>query len=89
MKGYSTREAAQKLGISLVSLNRYIAARKIPMPPVTKVGGVRVRLWTEADIERVRKLLPKIKNGRKTRYKKKNQPQPGATVPHKQARKKK
>jgi hypothetical protein len=30
-----------------------------------------VHLWTERDIERVRKLLPKIKNGRKLRYKKK------------------
>ena len=30
-----------------------------------------MHLWSEADIERVRKLLPKIKNGRKTRYQKK------------------
>jgi len=52
-----------------------------------------LHLWTEADIERVRKLLPKIKNGRKTRYQKqkgKNQnPQPWAAVPHKQPKKKK
>jgi hypothetical protein len=31
---------------------------------------MRVHDWTEAEIERVRKLLPKIANGRKTRYKK-------------------
>lgn len=68
MASYSSREAAQKLGLSLITLKRYIAAKKIPLPPVTRVGGVRVRLWTESDIERVRELLPKIQNGRKTQY---------------------
>src|SRR5262249_48414862 len=71
MFGYSTRDAANKLGISFTSINRYIADGKIPLPPLVKVGGVTVRLWSDADIERVRALLPKIANGRKTRYKKK------------------
>jgi predicted DNA-binding transcriptional regulator AlpA len=70
MTGFSTREAAQKLGISFTSINRYIAEGKIPVPPVGKVGGVTVRLWSESDIERVRALLPKIANGRKTRHQK-------------------
>ena len=87
MFGYSTREAAEKLGLSLISLKRYIAAEKVPMPPITKVGGVRVRLWSDNDIERVRKLLPTIANGRKTRYQKQKgktqKPQPKAAVPHK------
>ena len=76
MNRYSTREAAKKLGISFTSINRYIADKKIPLPPVVKVGGVSVRLWSDADIERVRALLPKIANGRKTRYQKKRKPQP-------------
>jgi len=71
MFGYSTRDAAKKLGISFTSINRYIADGKIPLPPLVKVGGVKVRLWSDADIERVRVLLPRIANGRKTRYKKK------------------
>jgi len=75
MSAYSTREAAEKLGLSLISLKRYIAARKIPMPPVTRVGGIRVRLWSDKDIEQVRQLLPKIANGRKTRYQKQRQQQ--------------
>lgn len=70
MSGYSTREAAAKLGLTHITFRRYIAAGKIPMPPVTKVGGVKVRLWSDADIERVREILPKIENGRKTRYQK-------------------
>jgi len=75
MSAYSTREAAEKLGLSLISLKRYIAARKIPMPPVTRVGGIRVRLWSDKDIEQVRQLLPKIANGRKTRYQKQRKEQ--------------
>lgn len=75
MFGYSTREAAKELRLSLPTLNKYIALKLIPIPSLTRVGGVRVRLWTEQDIERVRKLLPKIANGRKTRHKKKGKTQ--------------
>jgi hypothetical protein len=71
MIGYSTREAAKKLGLALSSLTKYITLKLIPIPPLTRVGGVRVRLWSETDLEHVRQLLPKIANGRKTRYKKK------------------
>ena len=75
MFGHSTREAAKKLGISFTSMNRYIADKKIPLPPVVQVGGVNVRLWSEADIERVREILPKIANGRKTRHEKQRKKQ--------------
>lgn len=70
MIGYSTREAAGQLGLSLSTLNKYIALKQIPLPRLTRVGGVRVRLWSKADIDRVREVLPKIANGRKTRHKK-------------------
>jgi len=68
---YSTQQAAKKLGINARSLNRYIATKKVPAPPLTRVGGVKVRLLTDQDIAQIRKLLPKIANGRKTRYQKK------------------
>lgn len=70
MKTYSTREAAKKLGLSNVSLVRYIAAKKIPAPKTIQYGKFRVHAWTEREIEKVRKILPKIANGRKTRYQK-------------------
>ncbi len=70
MQGYTTREAARKLGISFISLNRYIAAKKIPAPKIQRFGGGSFRVWADADIERVRLILPKIANGRKTRYQK-------------------
>jgi len=69
MSSVSTRGAARKLGISLISLQRYIAAKKITAPKLQRIGGVRVRLWTDRDIKRARKDLPGIKNGRSKRGK--------------------
>ena len=71
MKQYSTREAAKKLGLHLITIQKYIAAGKIPVPPMSmSIGGGKVRIWTDQDVEKVREVLPKIANGRKTRYKK-------------------
>ena len=86
MKQYSTREAAEKLGLHLVTIQTYIAEGKIPAPPLLKVGKGKLRIWTDDDIENVRKILPTIANGRKTRYsklKEKQKPPAGAPVPHK------
>ena len=90
----STRQAATKLGISYEALARYVALGKVPSPEVVSVGkGTRVvHAWTEQEIEHVRKLLPKIANGRKTRYQKlreKQKAQAGVPVPHKKRRSKK
>ncbi len=70
MQTYSTLQAAKKLGITDVALGRYVNIGKIPAPQTVRVGTRNIRVWTDADIEHVRKLLPKIANGRKTRYKK-------------------
>jgi hypothetical protein len=82
MKTYSTREAAKKLGITGVALGRYIQQGKILAPAQTvQVGEKSIHAWTEAEIEHVRHMLPKIANGRKTRYQKlreKQKAQPGA-----------
>ena len=84
MTEYSTRQAAQKLGLSLITLQRYIADKKIPVPALKRVGAGKFRIWTSRDIENVRKILPSLKNGRKTRYQKqKTKPQARAPVPHK------
>jgi hypothetical protein len=94
MKRFSTNQAAKKLGIHTDTLAHYIAVGKVPAPEVINVGeGNRVvHAWTEAEIEHVRQLLPKIANGRKTRYSKlreKQKAQPGAAVPHKPRKPKK
>jgi Helix-turn-helix domain len=87
---YSSRQAARKLGIDVGTLSRYISSGKIPAPKTTAAGGMTVHLWTEDEIEHVRQLLPKIANGRKTRYqklreKKKDSPA-GVPVPQKQSK---
>jgi predicted transcriptional regulator len=71
MDGISTRDAAKRLGISPIALSRYVASGKVPTPAVITLGRSKVHVWTEAQIERIRQLLPKIANGRKTRYTKK------------------
>lgn len=70
MNTYSTREAANKLNVHYISLQRYITSGKVPAPKVVKIAGVSVRVWSAQDIAAVRKVLPKIANGRKTRYQK-------------------
>lgn len=51
---YSTVQAAKKLGVGRDTLNRWIRDRKFSLPQVQKVGGVSVRLWTDADLESAR-----------------------------------
>ena len=89
MNLFSTREAAKLLGIGLKTLARYIENGKVPAPTFLKAGERSVHAWTEAEIEHVRQLLPKIANGRKTRYKNKTKAQPKSAVPHKKRSSKK
>ena len=67
---YSTNEAAKRLGLTGAALSKYIKAGKVPTPKTVQIGKVKLHSWSEADIVRLRKLLPKIANGRKTRYQK-------------------
>jgi predicted DNA-binding transcriptional regulator AlpA len=59
MKNCSTKEAAAKIGISLVTLQRKIANGTVKTPKLQKVGGVTIRLWSSKDIKQVRKQLKK------------------------------
>jgi predicted DNA-binding transcriptional regulator AlpA len=89
---YSTIQAARKLGISIAAMHRYMRARIFPVPRMQAFMGVRVRVWSEADIRKARKLMPKLKNGRKTRHQKsqkKQKTQARAPVVHKKRKKKK
>jgi hypothetical protein len=66
---YSTREAAKKIGRNLPSIQRLIKAGVIEAPPVVEVGTVKVRLWSDRDIEKARKTVEKIRKGRKPKSK--------------------
>ena len=61
MKRYTTNEAADKLEIHRVTLQRWIAAKKIPAPEVQNIGGGLFRLWTEQDIARAKKAIERGK----------------------------
>ena len=86
MQKLSTQQVAKMLGLGIATLSRHIKAGKVPAPPETMAGGIRLRLWSEGDIERLKEVLPKIANGRKTRYQKlreKQKAQAPVPVPHK------
>jgi predicted DNA-binding transcriptional regulator AlpA len=92
MKVFSTRAAAKQVGIPAPTLFHYIRVGKIPRPKSFTNGDNTAYLWSERDIERVRKLLPKLANGRKTRYQKlsdKQKTQPRAAALQKSRRTKK
>jgi predicted DNA-binding transcriptional regulator AlpA len=91
MNRFSTREAAKKLGLHHATLAQYITAKKVPAPEAVITGKTTTHLWTESEIEHVRQLLPKIANGRKTRYSKpreKQKAQPKKAAPRKSKKKK-
>jgi hypothetical protein len=91
MKTYSTRDAARKLGIAMSTLSRHIRLKKVGAPKSVTSGGMTIHLWTDEQIETLRKLLPKIANGRKTRYSKLREKQKApakSPVPRKPKKKK-
>jgi len=61
MKQYTTNEAANELGIHRVTLQRWIATKKISAPKIQKVGVLSFRLWTKQDIARARKAIERGK----------------------------
>jgi predicted DNA-binding transcriptional regulator AlpA len=91
MSTFSTRQVAKKLGIDTSTLLRHIRLKKITEPKSVTSGGMTIHLWTEEEVEHVRQLLPKIANGRKTRYQKlreKQKAQGESAVPRKPKKKK-
>ncbi len=59
-KFYTTKEAAQAVGINRVTLQRWIARRKVKAPKPRLRNGVGVRLWTESDVARLRREKQKV-----------------------------
>jgi excisionase family DNA binding protein len=56
-KTYSTREAADKIGVSFRTVNRWLADGKIkPSVSVPMSGGRTLWRWMQADIAKARKI---------------------------------
>jgi hypothetical protein len=68
MASYSTAKVAAEVGISKLTLIRWLVAGKIKEPRRVKQAGLEFRIWTQRDVERVRKF--KEDNYRKGRGRK-------------------
>lgn len=54
LRPYTTKEAAQKVGITRATLQAWIRAKKIIPPRPTLDGARSKRLWRESDLARLR-----------------------------------
>ena len=45
------------LGLHQPNLQRAIREKRIPVPPLVKVGKMTIRLWSKSDVEAARKEL--------------------------------
>jgi DNA-binding transcriptional MerR regulator len=55
MKAYTTPEVADLAGIHLRTLHRWLNRGAIPEPRRSSIRGLTFRLWSERDVERVKK----------------------------------
>jgi hypothetical protein len=69
MKNYSTARVAAEVGVSKLTLVRWLLAGKIKEPRRVNQGGQEIRVWTDRDVERVREY--KADHYRKGRGRKK------------------
>jgi excisionase family DNA binding protein len=60
MKRLTTGEAAKATGISRATLQAWIAAKTVRAPKTQLVKGKAVRLWTDADLARLRSVKAKV-----------------------------
>ena len=70
----NTQQAAKAAGISVMTLYRWVVAKKLKAPALHIRNGRAVRLWGKADLDRLRALKQGIYckgRGRKKGYKRK------------------
>jgi predicted site-specific integrase-resolvase len=70
----NTQQAAKTAGISNMTLHRWIVTGRVKAPKLRIRNGRAVRLWSEADLTRLRKLKQAIYckgRGRKKGYNRK------------------
>lgn len=59
-KFYTTREAAEKVGVHFLTLHRMLQAGKVKPKGIPLPGGKNLWQWTDADIAKAKRLkLPK------------------------------
>jgi excisionase family DNA binding protein len=71
MPTYSTVEVAELVGVTWDTLSRWVREKKFPVPPVRSVGRIRVRIWTDDDVAKVKKYKAEHYWGKGGRQKRK------------------
>jgi predicted site-specific integrase-resolvase len=72
MTSYSTAQVAEILGIGTDTLHRWLKQKRVVVPNLQLVGGVKVRLWSEEQLNAIKKYKASHywgKGGRKKRKK--------------------
>ena len=72
-KPCNTQQAAKAVGIAVMTLHRWVVAKRLKAPKLRIRNGRAVRLWGNADMAQLRKLKQEIYckgRGRKKGYKK-------------------
>ena len=64
-KAYSTPQAARKIGVSFITLHRWLRDGKIRPSQAIPLEGRTLWLWTDADIAKGRKVKAAQKPGPK------------------------
>ena len=73
-KPCNTQQAAKAAGIAVMTLHRWVVAKRLKAPALQIRNGRAVRLWGKADLDRLRELKQEIYckgRGRKKGYKRK------------------
>jgi hypothetical protein len=71
-KPCNTQQAARAIGVSMMTLHRWIVGKQLNAPKLRIRNGRAVRLWSKADLVQLRKLKQQIYckgRGRKKGYK--------------------
>jgi hypothetical protein len=55
MAAYSTVQVAEILEIGTDTLHRWLKDKKVAAPKLSFVGGVKVRLWSDVDLDAAKK----------------------------------
>jgi hypothetical protein len=72
-KRCNTQQAAKTAGIAVMTLHRWVVAKRLKAPALRICNGRAVRLWSKVDLNRLSKLKQEIYckgRGRKKGYKK-------------------
>lgn len=68
MRTYSTAQVAKEIGVHKFTLLSWLRSGRVREPRRVKQAGQEIRIWTDRDVERVRKF--KAANYRKGRGRK-------------------